>query len=82
MNSVLNDLTYCDGRFEPNAHATFSDSPSRLKLRSNTFQGIRVSLEKRRTPAKMNEFIIPSASLPEIKVAEEGTQGGFRLKVR
>jgi len=75
MNSILNDLTYCDGRFEKDARATFSDSPSRLKLRSNTFQGIQTSLEKRRTPAKTNDFFIPSAALPQMNVVEEGAQG-------
>lgn len=82
MNSVLNDLTYCDGRFDIDAYATFSDSPSRLKLRSNTYQGIQASLEKRRTPAKANEFIIPSVALPEMKVVEDETPGGMNKETK
>lgn len=77
MNSVLNDLTYCDGRFETEGKAAFSDSPSRLKLRSNTYQGICASLEKRRTPAYKNDFFIPSVALPEVQVQEgTGVAGG------
>ena len=81
MDSILNEITYSDGRMDMQK-TQFVDTPAKLKLRERTFDGIRRSLDARRSPIKQeNDFNIPSAFMA-MEISADGANGGnsgFRL---
>ncbi len=64
MNSILNEITYMDGRDENGSTMVVIDTPAKLKLRNETNQSIRRNLSYRRSPRiKSSTFSIPSAAM-------------------
>ena len=85
MNNVLNEFTYCDARVENGSRMALADTPARLKVRKNTFQGIYRSIDRRRKPTERkmnfnafpNAFAIPAAAMPTMTSDDEdGTVTG------
>ncbi len=76
MDSVLNEITYSDGRMDMQ-RAEFIDTPAKLKLRANTYQGINRSLRARRNPVSSTSgFQIPRAYMAMDTTPAGSTSGG------
>lgn len=75
MDSILNEITYSDGRMDMQ-RAEFIDTPAKLKLRANTFQGINRSLRARHGAPSTQSFRIPGAYMAMDVAGGTGENGG------
>lgn len=62
MSNILNDLTYSEDKI--NGQFKITNTPSKLKLRARTYEGLNKNISKRRSTSH-DTFVIPEAFMPQ-----------------